>query len=188
MMVRASILFALCAATAGALEMGAPAALQRRRALKALVGASFAPFGAFAVSGGGKDYAEATIKGQDFSGQNLNNKDFSGADAVQASFSKAKLRGARFFKADLQGADFSDADLTSASLEGANLEGVKLTGSVAEGTAFSQTLIDAGDITGVDFTDAVIQPYVQKEICKRKDAAGTNAVTGMSTRDSLFCP
>ena len=60
-----------------------------------------------------------------------------------------------------------------------NLEGTKLTGALAEGTAFSQTILDAGDLTGADFTDAVIQPYVQKELCKRAKGA---------TADSLFCP
>ncbi|KAH8070217.1 hypothetical protein JL720_11771 [Aureococcus anophagefferens] len=66
-----------------------------------------APAPASAVSGGGKDYAEATIKGQDFSGKTFNNKDFSGCDAVDTNFAKSKLRGARFFKADLARADFS---------------------------------------------------------------------------------
>jgi uncharacterized protein YjbI with pentapeptide repeats len=152
---------------------GAAAALAPARLL--------APAPALAVSGGGKDYAEATIKGQDFSGKTFNNKDFSGCDAVDTNFAKSKLRGARFFKADLARADFSGADLSAASLEGANLEGTKLTGALAEGTAFSQTILDAGDLTGADFTDAVIQPYVQKGLCGRKDVTG-------ATRDSLFCP
>ena len=39
---------------------------------------------AHAISGGGKDYAEAKIADQDFSGQNLVEKDFSGAFAVGA--------------------------------------------------------------------------------------------------------
>ncbi|KAH8045550.1 hypothetical protein JL720_16648 [Aureococcus anophagefferens] len=71
---------------------GAAAALAPARLL--------APAPASAVSGGGKDYAEATIKGQDFSGKTFNNKDFSGCDAVDTNFAKSKLR-ARFFKADL---------------------------------------------------------------------------------------
>ena len=70
---------------------GAAAALAPARLL--------APAPASAVSGGGKDYAEATIKGQDFSGKTFNNKDFSGCDAVDTNFAKSKLRGARFFKA-----------------------------------------------------------------------------------------
>lgn len=181
-----------------------------------LGGICVVPAASYAVSGGGKDFAEATIKGKDFSGQSLNNKDFSGADAVDANFAGAKLRGARFFKSDCARVDFSGADLTSASLEGSNLEGAKLTGAVAEGAAFSQTIGDAADISDVDFTDAVIQPsatrrprrfdapstlrsrrgpatrrcrhrYMVKQLCGRPDAKGRNKVTGVETRDSLFC-
>ena len=78
--------------------------------------------------------------------------------------------------------------MTAASFEGTNLKDAKLTNAVAQGTAFSQTIADAGDIRGADFTDAVIQPYVQKMLCARGDAAGTNAATGADTRESLFCP
>ena len=140
-----------------------------------------------AVSGGGKDYAGLTIKGDDFSKKVYTNKDFSGVDAVGTKFMSSKLQGTRFFKADLEGADFSKADLTGASLEGANLSGVKLTDAIAEGTAFSQTLEDVADLKGADFTDAIIQTYVQRNVCKRPDATGVNSQTGIATRDSLFC-
>lgn len=41
---------------------------------------------AHAISGGGKDYAEAKITDQDFSGKDLSKKDFSGAFAVGHGF------------------------------------------------------------------------------------------------------
>ena len=131
-----------------------------------------------AISGGGKDYAEATIKNQNFDGQKLDNKDFSGADAVDTSFKKASLRGARFFKSDCERADFSGADLTGASFESANLKDAILANAKAEGTAFSQTILDAKSFEGADFTEAVVQPYVQKE---RKRATG-------ATAEARFCP
>ena len=68
----------------------------RRAALGQAISSLVAlPTAATAISGGGKDYAEATIKNQVFDGQKLDNKDFSGADAVDTSFKKASLRGAR---------------------------------------------------------------------------------------------
>ncbi|KAJ8604822.1 hypothetical protein CTAYLR_001024 [Chrysophaeum taylorii] len=143
---------------------------------------------AMAVSGGGKDYAGATIAGEDFSNGQYANKDFSGVDAAGTNFKNSKLRGARFFKADVAGADFSGSDLTAASFEGANLDGTKLTGSVCEGSAFSQTLETVGDISQVDFTDAVIRQDINRRLCERSDAKGVNPTTGVSTRDSLFCP
>ena len=142
---------------------------------------------AFAVSGGGKDYAEQTIKFQDFSGKVYTGKDFSGADAVGTNFKGSTMRGARFFKSDLAKADFSKADISGASFEGANLEGTILTDTIAEGTAFSQTLVDVADISGTDFTDAIMRSDIQKNLCKRPDAKGTNPKTQVDTRDSLFC-
>ena len=156
--------------------------VDRRAALGQALGgvaATLLPNAANAISGGGKDYAEATIKNQVFDGQKLDNKDFSGADAVDASFKKASLRGARFFKSDCERADFTGADLTGASFESANLKDAILSGAKAEGTAFSQTILDAKSFDGADFTEAVVQPYVQKELCKR--------VSG-NTAESLFCP
>ena len=108
------------------------------------------PNAATAISGGGKDYAEATIKNQVFDGQKLDNKDFSGADAVDTSFKKASLRGARFFKSDCERADFTGADLTGASFESANLKDAILSGAKAEGTAFSQTILDAKSFDGME--------------------------------------
>ena len=101
------------------------------------------------------------------------------ADAVDTSFKKASLRGARFFKSDCERADFTGADLTGASFESANLKDAILSNAKAEGTAFSQTILDAKSFEGADFTEAVVQPYVQKELCKRATGA---------TAESLFCP
>ena len=186
-MVRSALLIVFGIARAGVALRPVP----RRAVLGGVSSASLAVLApvdaARAISGGGKDYAEADIKGADFSGQNLNSKDFSGADGVDAKFAGAKLRGARFFKADMERADFSGADLTSASMENCNLAGANLKGAVAEGAAFTKTLTEAESIRDLDFTDAVIQPYVQKELCGRPDAVGTNPATGADTRDSLFC-
>jgi len=154
---------------------------------RSLLAGAVVPQVAMAVSGGGKDFAGSTIKGEDFSNKVYTNKDFSGVDAAGTNFASSKLQGTRFFKADLEGADFSKADLTAASLEGANLKEVTLTDAIAEGAAFSQTLEDVRDIQGADFTDAIIQTYVQRNLCARPDAKGVNPKTKVPTRDSLFC-
>ena len=175
--MRCSLVLVASAARESALR---PTPSTRRTYLGQALGTLVAlPTAANAISGGGKDYAEATIKNQNFDGQKLDNKDFSGADAVDTSFKKASLRGARFFKSDCERADFSGADLTGASFESANLKDAILANAKAEGTAFSQTILDAKSFEGADFTEAVVQPYVQKELCKR--------VSG-NTAESLFCP
>lgn len=44
-----------------------------------------------------------------------------------------------------------------------------------------------GDISGADFTDALIRKDVAKTLCLRPDAKGTNPTTEVDTRDSLLC-
>jgi len=71
----------------------------RRNALGQALGGlagTLLPNAANAVSGGGKDFAEATIRSQKFDGQKLDNKDFSGADAVDATFKGEFERGTIF--------------------------------------------------------------------------------------------
>ena len=43
------------------------------------------------------------------------------------------------------------------------------------------------DISGADFTEASMRQDVQKDLCKRSDAKGTNSATGVDTRESLMC-
>ncbi|KAL7524238.1 hypothetical protein ACHAWF_000874, partial [Thalassiosira exigua] len=64
----------------------------------ALLGAAGA---AFAVSGGGLDYAGLDISGQDFSGGNYKGKDFTQTIVKAATFAKSNLQGCRFYKAYL---------------------------------------------------------------------------------------
>lgn len=146
-----------------------------------------APEASMAISGGGLDYAESKISRQDFSNGKYQAKDFSGAIAKGTLFKNSDLRGARFFKADLTDADFTGANLAAASLEGANLEGAIMTKANLSGSYFSQTLTSVGDISGADFTEASMRSDVQKALCQRADAKGTNPLTGNDTYESLMC-
>eukprot|EP00752_Nemacystus_decipiens_P007569 g6762.t1 len=144
------------------------------------------PSPAAAISGGGLDYAELNLTGRDFSNGKYKSKDFSGAIAKEVNFSGSDLRGVRFFKADLKKANFSGANLGTASLEEADLDGTIFTNAVATGSYFNN-MDNVGDISGADFTDALIRKDVAKALCARPDAKGTNPTTGTDTRDSLLC-
>lgn len=46
--------------------------------------------------------------------------------------------------------------------------------------------LQGAKITGTDWTDVVMGKYMQKQLCGIAD--GTNPVTGVDTKESLFCP
>jgi uncharacterized protein YjbI with pentapeptide repeats len=53
------------------------------------------------------------------------------------------------------------------------------------GATLSNSILDEADITGADFTDAIVDRYTTTQLCKR--ASGTNSTTGADTRESLGC-
>lgn len=141
-----------------------------------------------AISGGGLDFASSDISKRDFSKGDYSKKDFSGSVANEAKFIESVLRGARFFKADLKDADFTGADCTGVSMEETDLTNTNFKNAVLEATYFTASTLDqAKSIENADFTDAVMRGTMQKQLCNRPDAKGTNPKTGVDTRDSLMC-
>ena len=53
------------------------------------------------------------------------------------------------------------------------------------------TLVKSADISGADFTEALLREDMSKKLCDgnsvRQKASGENPTTGVATRDSLFC-
>jgi uncharacterized protein YjbI with pentapeptide repeats len=108
--------------------------------------------------------------------------------AKTTSFQNSNLQGCRFYKAYLVAADFRNADLRGASLEDTSMDDAIFTNANAAGAYFSASILDAKDLSNVDFTDAQIPIKTLPQLCLRDDVTGKNPVTGVDTRESLLCP
>eukprot|EP00929_Paragymnodinium_shiwhaense_P049151 TRINITY_DN24808_c0_g1_i1.p2 TRINITY_DN24808_c0_g1~~TRINITY_DN24808_c0_g1_i1.p2 ORF type:complete len:219 (-),score=40.93 TRINITY_DN24808_c0_g1_i1:380-1036(-) len=141
--------------------------------------------GAYAISGGGKDYASTTIDADSklfAGGRDFSAKDFSGCVAKSVDFSTSKYVGSRFNKADLTGASFANADCTGASFESAELTGADFTGAKLDGAYFSNSILEAKSLKGAILSDALLPQKVVPQLCEREDVSSSKP-----TSDSLGC-
>ncbi|NJL86573.1 MAG: pentapeptide repeat-containing protein [Leptolyngbyaceae cyanobacterium SM1_1_3] len=130
-------------------------------------------------------YSNALLQGQDFSGQQLRTAEFSNANLESTNFSGADIRGAIFSGSTATDTNFKGADLTDAMLDFAVFTRADFRDAVLVETLWLQSSFDQVDITGADFSDAILDGVQVKMLCAI--ASGTNSKTGTATRDSLGC-
>ncbi|MBD2567501.1 pentapeptide repeat-containing protein [Anabaena lutea] len=122
-------------------------------------------------------------------------KDYSGQSLVGTEFTSVKLEKTNFSNADLRGVVFNGA-----LLEGVNLHGVDFSQGIAYLSRFKnadfsdavftdammlRSTFDDIDITGADFSNAILDMTQVKKLCTK--ASGVNSKTGVDTRESLGC-
>ncbi|MDY6784940.1 MAG: pentapeptide repeat-containing protein [Cyanobacteriota bacterium] len=131
-------------------------------------------------------YSNADLPGEDFSGQTLRSAELSNANFTEANFSNTDLRGAIFSNSDLRGADLHGANLSYGMADWVDFTKADLSNAVLVETLLLVSTFNQTTIAGADFTDAILDRKQVEQLCAI--ASGVNPSTGVSTRDSLFCP
>jgi uncharacterized protein YjbI with pentapeptide repeats len=132
-----------------------------------------------------QNHSHSDLTGQDFSNTQLVGGVFLAAEMRDANFSNTDLTGAIFTKGVLLRANLQGANLTNALVDQATLDEADLTNAILVGATMTRTRFFNTKVTGVDFTDALIDRSQVKLLCKV--AEGTNPRTGVNTKDSLGC-
>ena len=124
-------------------------------------------------------------EGQDFSGKNLIRAEFTSTTLKNANFTNADLRGALFNGVLLDGANMHGSDFSSGIAYVSRFKDVNLSDAILTDANMLRSQFDNIDVTGADFTNALIDAQQLKKLCV--NASGTNSKTGVDTRESLGC-
>ncbi|MBO3457646.1 pentapeptide repeat-containing protein [Aetokthonos hydrillicola Thurmond2011] len=125
------------------------------------------------------------VSSQDFSGKNLIGAEFTNVNLTNSNFSNADLRGGVFNGSLLQGVNLHGVDFSNGIAYLADFKGADLSDAILTEAMLLRSKFDDVNITGADFTDAVLDGIEIKKLCAK--ASGVNSKTGVDTRESLGC-
>ncbi|MBD2204462.1 pentapeptide repeat-containing protein [Calothrix sp. FACHB-1219] len=125
------------------------------------------------------------LKGKDYSGQSLIGSEFTNINLENANFTNADLRGGVFNGTVLQGVNFHGVDFSNGIAYLAKFKNADLSDGIFAEAMMLRSTFDEVNITGADFTNAVLDGVQVKKLCAK--ASGINSKTRVDTRDSLGC-
>jgi len=113
---------------------------------------------------------------KDIAGVLMNEGDFSNVNFQQTIMSKAIIENAT-----MVGANFKDAVADRVTFLGTNLKDANFNNCVLTGTSF-----EGANLENTDFTDAFIDQYGIRPLCRNPTLKGTNPKTGADTYESAL--
>ncbi|CAM9184198.1 unnamed protein product [Ectocarpus sp. 12 AP-2014] len=123
----------------------------------------------------------------DMSGKSAAGFDLSGVIASEANFSKGDFKEVVMSKAYARSSNWEEADFTNAVVDRVSFDGSSMKGAIFQNAVLTSTSFTGADVENVDFTEAYMGDFDQKNLCKNPTLKGTNPVTNADTRASAGC-
>ena len=144
------------------------------------------PANAYAGSSGAiRAFDDEEVVGLDYSNKTLQRGEFYSVQLDDSNFSNSDLRGTVFNNVSMNNANFHGVNFTYGIAYLTDFTDADLSDAIMAETMMLNSRFTRADITGTDFTEAIIDPLEVKKLCTY--ASGVNSQTGVDTRDSLGC-